>query len=85
MNKYINNLSVDQQKGLPFYKTVIPSKIPTEDLPYYYISQEGDRFDTLSSLFYKTPNNWWAIAKANNLNNGSMGILPGTRLFIPNV
>jgi hypothetical protein len=47
--------------------------------------QDGDRLDTISNRFYKTPNNWWILAKANNLANGSMAVPIGTRLFIPNV
>lgn len=85
MEKYITDLTIDRTKKIPYYNTVIPTRIPSEDIPFYYVVQDGDRLDTLSHKFYKTPNNWWILAKANNLANGSMAVPIGTRLFIPNV
>jgi hypothetical protein len=49
------------------------------------MSRDGDRLDTLSNTFYNTPTNWWVIAKANNLVNGSLAIPAGINLFIPNI
>lgn len=85
MDRYINPLEVDTSKTIPFYKTDIVSTIPQEDIPFYYVSQEGDRLDTISSIFYNTPDNWWVLAKANNLANGTIAIPAGTKLFIPNL
>lgn len=85
MNRYTEQLSIDTSKNIPYYETVIPTPIPAEEVPFYYLTQEGDRLDTLSNLFYKTPDNWWVIAKANNLANGTLGIPGGTTLFIPNI
>lgn len=85
MNRYITPLQVDTTKNVPYYKSDIVTPIPSEDIPYYYVTQEGDRLDTISSLFYDTPNNWWVLAKANNLANGTIAIPAGTQLFIPNL
>jgi hypothetical protein len=85
MNRYIIPLQIDTTKNVPYYKTDIVTPIPSEDIPYYYVTQEGDRLDTISSLFYDTPNNWWVLAKANNLANGTIAIPAGTQLFIPNL
>lgn len=85
MNRYTTAPTVDTTKGIPYYTSALVSTIPEEDVPFYYISQEGDRLDSISNLFYKTANNWWIIAKANKLANGSMAITPGTKLFIPNI
>jgi hypothetical protein len=85
MNRYTTPLNIDSSKSIPYYQTSILSTIPTEDIPFYYITQDGDRLDTISNLFYKTPSKWWIIAKANNLANGSVGLEGGIRLFIPNV
>lgn len=85
MERYTNTLQVDTTKGIPYYKTTIPMQIPQEEIPFYYLSQDGDRFDTLSYKFYGTPDLWWVIAKANNLADGSMAPPEGTRLFIPNI
>ena len=85
MDKYTTPLTTDTTKKIPYYNTAIPTRIPSEDIPFYYVVQDGDRLDTISNRFYKTPNNWWILAKANNLANGSMAVPIGTRLFIPNV
>ena len=85
MHRYIIPLQIDTTKNVPYYKTDIVTPIPSEDIPYYYVTQEGDRLDTISSLFYDTPNNWWVLAKANNLANGTIAIPAGTQLFIPNL
>lgn len=85
MDKYISPLVVDTTKKIPYYETAIPSAVPTEDIPFYYIAQDGDRLDSISNLFYKTPDNWWVIAKANNIANGTIAVPGGTKLLIPNV
>lgn len=85
MDKYITPLKIDKTKKIPYYNTNIPTRIPSEDIPFYYVTQDGDRLDILSYRFYKTSDNWWILAKANNLTNGSMAVPIGTRLFIPNV
>lgn len=85
MQRYTTVLSVDNTKNIPYYTTVLPSRIPLEDVPFYYITQDGDRLDILSYRFYKTSEKWWVLAKANNLANGTMAVPIGTRLFIPNV
>lgn len=85
MEKYITPPTIDTTKKIPYYKSAIPTKVPTEDIPFYYVTQDGDRLDVLSYKFYNTTANWWVLAKANNLANGTMGIPIGTRLFIPNI
>jgi phage tail protein X len=85
MERYTTRLNIDVSKKIPYYTTVIPTKVPSEDIPFYYITQDGDRLDTLSYKFYGTPNNWWVLAKANNVANGSMAVPIGTTLFIPNI
>lgn len=85
MERYTTSLKIDTSKKIPYYNTVIPTEIATEDIPFYYIVQDGERLDTLSYKFYKTTANWWVLAKANNLVNGSMAVPIGTKLFIPNI
>lgn len=55
MERYTTTLEIDDTKNIPYYKTVIPVGIPDEDIPYYYITQDGDRFDTLAYKFYNNP------------------------------
>jgi hypothetical protein len=85
MNRYSTPIITDTTKGVRYTLTVLPTSIPTEDIPFYYEAKLGDRLDLISSAFYKTPKYWWVIAKANNLVNGSIAVQPGTRLFIPNI
>lgn len=85
MERYTTPVTVDRTKRIPYYNTAIPTRVPSEDIPFYYVVQDGDRLDTLSYKFYKTTANWWVLAKANNLANGSMAVPIGTRLFIPNI
>ena len=85
MERYTSRLTVDTTKKIPYYTTVIPARIPTEDIPFYYVTQDGDRLDILSYKFYKTSANWWILAKANGLANGSMAVPMGTSLFIPTI
>ena len=85
MNRYQNDLIRDNTKGIPYYLSVLPSEIPTEVVPFYYTTRQGDRLDTLANTFYKNPNMWWVIAKANNLVNGSIAVDAGKKLFIPNI
>lgn len=85
MNKYQTNLRVDYTKNIPYYETALLQTVPPESVPFYYTAQFGERLDNISNKFYKTPSNWWIIAKANNLANGTVAVTPGTKLFIPNV
>ena len=85
MERYTTTLEIDTTKKIPYYPTVLTTTVPSEDIPFYYVVQDGDRLDTLSYKFYKTVDNWWILAKANNLVNGSMAVPIGTKLFIPNV
>lgn len=85
MDRYTAPPVIDTDKEIPYYTPVLPSSIPEEEIPFYYVSQEGDRWDTISHRFYGTPDKWWIIAKANNLMNGSIAIPEGSKIFIPNV
>lgn len=85
MKKYQEDLKVDYTKNIPYYQTALPEIVVGESVPFYYTTRLGERLDNISQKFYKTPNKWWIIAKANNLTNGAVAVTPGTKLFIPNV
>jgi len=85
MNKYQTSLQIDYTKNIPYYETTLLQPVPPESVPFYYTAKFGERLDTIANKFYKIPNMWWVIAKANNLANGSVAVAPGTQLFIPNV
>jgi len=85
MNKYESSLQIDATKGIPYYETSIPSPVPAETVPFYYTARINERLDNISNKFYNTPGNWWLIARANNLANGTVAVPAGTKLFIPNI
>lgn len=85
MNRYQTDLTVDTTKNIPYFETVLVSDIPMETVPFYYTTRGTERLDNLSNKFYKNPKNWWVIAQANNLANGTISVPDGTKLFIPNV
>lgn len=85
MNRYTTSLTVDTTKNIPYYETSLLSEVPMEEIPFYYTTRGNERLDNISNLFYKTPKNWWIIAKANNLANGTISVPDGTQLFIPNI
>mgnify|MGYP001428255481 CR=1 FL=1 len=43
----------------------------------------GDRMDNLANQYYGDSNLWWIIAKANNINNGQIGLDPEKMIRIP--
>lgn len=85
MNKYQTDLTVDNTKNIPYFENVLVSDIPPEPVPFYYTTRGVERLDNISNKFYRTPKNWWVLAKANNLANGTISVPEGTQLFIPNV
>ena len=84
MNRYFNTPQKLQNGASPkYYASVILNNVSTENVPFYYTTKEGDRLDSLSNTFYKTPDYWWVLAKANNLVNGSFAVHAGITLYIP--
>jgi hypothetical protein len=63
--------------------SVIYPKIKPNDNDMYVISQQSDRLDILASKYYNDQSLWWIIAVANNLNDASLSIEPGTQMRIP--
>lgn len=84
-NRYTETPSVDDTKGMRYYLSVIPRSIRQDEIPFYYVTKDGDRLDTISTLFYKTPSLWWVIASANRIANGSHSVPVGTVLYIPTI
>ena len=62
--------------------TIYPKIKPSDD-DLYIISESSDRLDILASKYYNDKTLWWIIATANNLNDASLSITPGTQMRIP--
>ena len=74
-----------QTKGTKkkYLGSVIYPKIKPSDDDLYIISDTSDRLDILASKYYNDKTLWWIIATANNLNDASLSITPGTQMRIP--
>ena len=64
-----------------YYGTTIYKKVPEKNSDMYFISQVGDRCDTLAQRFFNDSSLWWIIARMNNIK--TMNIPAGISLRIP--
>jgi nucleoid-associated protein YgaU len=82
--RYISNLQTTKtSRGVRYYTTALPTPIPQDAFQLVITAQDGDRFDSLATRYYKDAAKWWIIAKANNLLNGTVMIPGGIQLVIP--
>ena len=63
------------------YNTTIYDKTFELDDDMYIITQEGDRLDNLSMVFYGNSKYWWYIAHVNNIT--TINVEAGLSLRIP--
>jgi len=80
--QYATNLISSDTKRKYLGSIIYPKIKPTND-DMYIISEQGDRLDILALKYYNDETLWWIIAVANNLNDASYSITPGTQLRIP--
>ena len=79
---YTKNLITSNTKK-QYIASLIYPKIKPSDNDLYIISESSDRLDILASKYYNDQSLWWIIAVANNLNDASLSIEPGTQMRIP--
>ena len=80
--QYTNTLTTRGTKK-KYLSSIIYPKIKPSDDDLYIISEVSDRLDILASKYYNDKTLWWIIATANNLNDASLSITPGTQMRIP--
>jgi len=80
--QYTNTLTTRGTKK-NYLSSIIYPKIKPSDDDLYIISESSDRLDILASKYYNDKTLWWIIATANNLNDASLSITPGTQMRIP--
>ncbi len=83
MARYRNASVLRDKNGKRYYRPTIVRGIPLKDSDKFIFPNDGDRFDTLAQNFYGDSSLWWIIAKANNVNDGSIGLDPEKRIRIP--
>lgn len=84
LNRYQYNeiITTADTKKKYFQSTIYPKIKPTDD-DIYIISTQSDRLDLLATRYYGDVSYWWIISVANNLNDASLSIEPGTQMRIP--
>jgi hypothetical protein len=80
--QYSQTLQTKGTKKKYLGSTIYPKIKPSDD-DLYIISDTSDRLDILASKYYNDKTLWWIIATANNLNDASLSITPGTQMRIP--
>jgi hypothetical protein len=80
--QYTNTFTTKGTKK-KYLSSIIYPKIKPSDDDLYIISESSDRLDILASKYYNDKTLWWIIATANNLNDASLSITPGTQMRIP--
>jgi hypothetical protein len=66
-----------------YFESTIYPKVKPNNNDIYIITEQSDRLDILANKYYGDTRLWWIIATANNLNDASLSIAPGTQLRIP--
>lgn len=86
--KYENIFNVYQtNEGYYYYNLLqtisFPQNLPESVFAIYTIKYE-DTWPYVSFKAYQTPNLWWLILLANNIQNPTLPLVPGTDIKIPN-
>ena len=82
-SRYKEAVILKDNDGKRYYRPTVVRGIQLKDTDRFIYPVDGDRFDTLAQRFYGDSNLWWIIAKANNINDGSIGLKPEKRIRIP--
>lgn len=81
--RYDNEKTSVRFDGKRIYKSVIYPNIAEKDTDIYITAKASDRLDLLADTYYEDKNDWWIIAVASNLNQGTLHVEAGTQLRIP--
>lgn len=74
---------INTETNKAYMETTIYPKVSPSDSDIYIITDETDRLDLLADKYYGDSKMWWIIATANNINDATFFIEPGTQLRIP--
>jgi nucleoid-associated protein YgaU len=83
-DRYIKLETKTLPDGRVVYKPALPRSVPVDDLNDVVIyAADTDRLDVMANNVYGSPTEWWRIAKANGMVNGSLFLTPGTKIIVP--
>ena len=82
-----NIFNVYQEENSLYYYNLLQTVAFPQNLPPYlfttYHIKYGDTWPLISYNAYKTPNFWWLILLANNIQNPMLPMVPGTQILLP--
>jgi len=73
----------DKDKKFRKFTSTLYPKILLDNNDIYIFTNVGDRLDILAGKYYNDVNLWWIIAQANQIGKGTLNVIPGTQLRIP--
>ena len=80
MSRY-DEVKIITDKKISRLGTVDFQKFEEKNTDILLIATEGDRCDSISQLYYGSPEHWWFVASVNKLSSNN--IPAGTQLRIP--
>ena len=87
MANRLNKIQVktDLNTNIRYYKNIEYPSIPEDITDIYIISKSTDRLDLLAFDYYRNPQLWWIISKANpnKVKRDSFFLNPGLQIRIP--
>ena len=75
--------SKDQDNNFRKFDTTLYPKVEQQEDDTIIVSKSGDRLDLLAYKYYGDVTLWWVIAQANQIGKGTLNVLAGTTLRIP--
>tara|TARA_Y100001963_G_C6748316_1_gene432759 strand:- start:119 stop:424 length:306 start_codon:yes stop_codon:yes gene_type:complete len=84
-NRLRNIKKITSNNKKPYYKNIEYPNISVSPNDIYIITKSTDRLDLLANDYYRNPNAWWIIAKANTdkIQRDSLFLNPGLQIRIP--
>ncbi len=73
----------DKIKKFRKYSSTLYPEIELDDSDIYIFTNIGERLDILASRYYNDVNLWWILAQANHVGKGTLNVIAGTQLRIP--
>ena len=84
MSRYrFTGIKIDKDTGNRVMKSTLYPEIRITDEDIFVYPIDGDRLESLAYTYHGDSTNWWIIAKANNIRDGSFGLPPDEKLRIP--
>ena len=81
--RYVHTKIKKDKDGRRVLKPTIYPRVPIRDSDIFTYPKYGDRLDTLAFKYYGDTSLWWIIAKANEIDKGTIGLDPTKQIRIP--